>query len=111
MLYTGVTSDGINWIWTPVPDTAKQFIASPITDIFVLDSTHAWLCTAAGSMIGTTDGGASWTPLISGYGGMQSLDTPVVAASFLDSGDGWPWVSEPTTGFPMPVTGNADNPD
>ncbi len=58
VLYTGVTSDGTNWTWTPVPDTAKQFIASPITDIFVLDSTHAWLCTAAGSMIGTTDGGA-----------------------------------------------------
>ncbi len=61
MLYTGATTDGVNWTWTPVPDTAKSFVASPINDIFVLDSAHAWLCTAAGSIIATADAGASWT--------------------------------------------------
>ncbi len=103
VLYTGVTSDGTNWTWTPVPDTAKSFIASPINDIFVLDSTHAWLCTAAGSMIATADGGASWSLWIPGNCGLQP--SPVIAASFFDSGGGWIAGSTPPPGEWFGVSG------
>ncbi len=40
-----------------------------------------------GSMIATADGGASWTPKINGNDGL--MPSPVIAASFFDSGGGW----------------------
>ncbi len=45
------------------------------------------VCTAAGWIIATADGGASWSLWIPGNCGLQP--SPVIAASFFDSGGGW----------------------
>ena len=85
LLYRGVLTDGI-WQWTPVADSAKQFVCHSISDICVLDSQTAFVSSASmfGSIIKTTDGGVTWSASYTGNG----YDT-TDGISFYSGSGGW----------------------
>jgi hypothetical protein len=70
ILYKGALTNGI-WGWTAIDDITKQFICHDVSDICLADQSqypgYAWACTNnSGSIIKTTDHGASWSAVIAG---------------------------------------------
>ena len=87
VLYTG-TRTGNSWDWNPVDDSSKSFVAATINDISVFDSSHAWACTAFGSVIATNNGGENWTVVRNGTCDPDSNDC-VTGVSLYSQTSGW----------------------
>ena len=87
ILYRGELSGG-SWTWTAVPDSQKYFICHRINDVSVFDSQHAWVCSEAGSLIQTSNGGRSWSGLRSAWINYP-VNSPILAISMFSANDGW----------------------
>ena len=87
--YKHVTRDGITW--DRVADTAN---GTSLRDVYFLDANRGWACGYAGSIIHTTDGGATWTPQMEapweyGEGGTLPLAATLRSIVFQDAHRGW----------------------
>lgn len=97
VLYKG-TMTGSAWEWTVIDDLTKQFITHDVKDICTLDPAqypdaqyrgYAWVCTSgSGSIIKTTDYGASWTTVLNGTINAQYNDS-TLGISFYNTSNGW----------------------
>ena len=87
--YKHVTRDGVTW--ELVPDTTN---GTALADVHFVDALVGWACGFGGSIIHTTDGGATWTPQAtpswrydSGY--TVAIEPSLYSIFFLDADRGW----------------------
>lgn len=96
IVYRGTASGGSGWTWSVVPGRNRAFIGWKVSDIWVLDSTHAYACTGnlpkpqgGGTIIATSDGGLTWNRIrFAPKTGLRLRDA-LTGVSFSSTSNGW----------------------
>ena len=88
ILYKGAKSGGA-WQWHAIVDANKQFIANDVNDICVVDSSHAFIGTNAGTVIRTDDGGETWPTVVRAGTLNYGLNASVYGVCCYSSQNGW----------------------
>lgn len=105
---TVLKSTNLGVTWSPVIQSATS---QTLRDVAMIDALHVWIVGNAGVLIGTDDGGASWTKIVTGTtSALNSIafsgtDGWVVGdlATTLGTHDGVSWYKVPAGEIPVGV--------